>query len=409
MKKKTLFTSIVALLLAATMFLGGCAAVTTPAAPATDAVPEATQQEQLSYVSIDINPSIELTLSEGLVIEAKAYNEDGTAIVLAASVVGMTSQEAVKSIVNEFASQGYIVPGDSSPAIVITVAGNTEEGLAEDLKQNAEQSLSGLGLNAEVLATDVAEEIVQTAENCGLSVGKYLILKQIAINENITIEEAKEKYGSMKMSELLAMVGDKEGFIEDVEELSSFLNNLTPEQLQILTNARLAFQTAMKNAQQAFLAARTQAKEAYMAARDAAKDAFLATKDNEALKLAKKQIKDAFADAKKAAIDAMKQAKIEARNSFYAAAAALGLDAETLEKLADWDISINFDFEMDFNFENGDQDNDKQGEDKNNDKGKGNQGKGNNGKGNSKNNSSDDEQGDDDDDDDGDQDGDAQD
>ncbi len=366
------------------MLLGGCAAAVTADAPAAADPTEAAQE--LSYVSIDINPSIELTLLEGLVIDSKAYNEDGAAITLAANVVGMTPEDAVAAIVNEFASQGYIIPGDSSPAIVITVAGNTDAGLADALKQNAEESLTGLGLNAEVLAADVAKEMVQTAENCGLSVGKYLVLKQIAIKEGITIEEAKEKYGMLKMAELLAMI-DKEEFMGDVEEVSTFLNNLTPEQLQILTDARFAFQTAMKNAQQAFLAARTQAKEEFMAARDAAKEAFLETKDNDALKAAKKQIKDAFAAAKKAATDAMKRAKIQARDSFYAAVAALGLDAETLEKLVDWDLSFNFDFEMDLDIGN-----ENEGEDK------GKPDKAGHGKGNSRKKGNDNEDEDDDED-----------
>ncbi len=340
---KGLFTTIIALLMAVTM-LAGCAAVSTGARGAGEG------DAQLSYVSIDINPSIELTLSEGLVIESSAYNEDGAAIVLSANVVGMTPQEAVTAIVNEFAAQGYIIPGDSSPAIVITVAGNKDAGLADTLKQNAEQSLTGLGLKAEVLATDVAAEMVQTAKNCGLSVGKYLVLKQISIKEGISIDEAKVKYGTLKMAELLAMV-DKEAFIGDVEELSTFLNNLTPEQLQILTDARLAFQTAMKSAQEAFHTFRNKAKEAFMTARDAAKKAYIETKDKDALKAAKKEIKETFALAKKSATDGLKQSKIMARNTFYAAVSALGLDAETLEKLTDWDLDTGFDFDKDLDIE----------------------------------------------------------
>lgn len=361
---KTLFTVIITLLLTITMFLTGCAAVSQKdaSAPAgTDAAQTAAilpQSEQPSYVSIDINPSIELTLSTGLVTEAKAYNEDGSAIILAANVLGLTSQQAVSSIVNEFAAQGYVASGDSSPAIVITVAGSSEEGLAQALKQNAEQSLSGLGLQADVLATDVAGEVVQTAANCGLSVGRYLVLKQIAINEGINIEEAKTRYGSLKMSELLAKVGDVDKFMGDVQQLSSFLDGLTPEQIQILSDARFAFQVAMKNAQQAFLSARAQAKSAFGTARDAAKDSFLKTKDNKALKAAKEQIKQTFADAKKNAINALKQAHINARDSFMAAVSALGIDPAVLERLIDWDLDLNFDIDLDMNIGSEDQDED---------------------------------------------------
>jgi hypothetical protein len=252
---------------------------------------------------------------------------------------------------------------------------------------------------------------VQSASNCGLSIGRYLLLKQIAQQEGMSIETAKEKYGAMKMGELLAMIEDVDSFMGDVQQLSSILDSLTPEQKQILEQARLAYETTMKTAQQAFLAAREEAKNAFFAARDAAKDAFLSTKDKDTLKAAKGQIKDAFALAKKTALENMKQAKIQAKTDFMAAIAGLGLDQETIDRLLDWEFNMNFDFDMDLDFgdESGDDagskdkdvkgedeivnpdqnqiqtagDNDSNAKDKDS-KGKGDQGRGENGQGNSK-------------------------
>lgn len=101
---KKLFAATIILALIVSMFLVGCASVPVPvqSAPsgtmdvtAADAAsPSATVQAaiaagaQLSYVSIDINPSIELTLADGLVLEARAYNDDGAAIILATDVMG---------------------------------------------------------------------------------------------------------------------------------------------------------------------------------------------------------------------------------------------------------------------------------------------------------------------------------
>ncbi len=369
--KKKLFAAIIALMLVVPAFLQGCAgvpplksappgtAVTTDAPQSTDmlyetAEPSAAEDLQVSYISVDINPSIELALSGGLVQEARGYNDDGAAIILALDLVGMTPQDAVSALVGSFATEGFITPQSTDTAIVITVAGAQDEGLADSLKQNAQQSLSALGLSGQVLATAVAEEIVQTAGNCDLSIGRYLLLKQIALQESISLGEARDKYGATRMGELLAMIENIDSFMGDVQQLSSILDSLTPEQTQILNQARTAFEASMKTAQQTFLAVRKEAKNAFMTARDAAKDAFLSTKDNGALKAAKQQIKDAFALGKKTATENMKQAKVQARTDFMAAVASLGLDDEVIERLLEWDFDMDFDFDMDMDF--GDED-----------------------------------------------------
>ena len=50
------------------------------------------------YSALDVNPSIELTVTDGLVTGALAYNDDGTAIVLSANVIGMTSDAAISAM-----------------------------------------------------------------------------------------------------------------------------------------------------------------------------------------------------------------------------------------------------------------------------------------------------------------------
>ncbi len=363
---KALITLVVVLTLVTSMFLAGCAKTPEQSAPSgTDYQQEETaaaalgaadmiQKSEISYVSIDINPSIELKLVDGFVAEAKAYNDDGQAIILSTDVSGMTPEEAVAALIGSFASEGYITAGDENATVVITVAGGQGDGLAENLKQSASTILQDMGLECNVVTTSVAEEIVNTAENSGLSIGRYLLLKQIALQEDITLDEAKEKYGSLKMYELLALIDNIDEFLKDIDDINKALDTLTPEQLQMLTQARLAFQNAMRSAQRAFLEARTQARNAFHTARDEAKNAFLESKDNTALKAAKKQIKETFALAKKTATDTLRQAKIRAREEFMAAIEGFGLDRETIDKLLEWNFDTVFEVDMDFEFENAD-------------------------------------------------------
>jgi hypothetical protein len=211
-------------------------------------------EEGISYISIDVNPSIELTVKYGVVLDAAAYNDDGSAILLSVNVPGMTPDNAVAALIAEFAAQGYISPASADASIVITVYGNDEDGLLAKLQTAASDSLSGLGVTCDIVASAVAPDTAQTARAAGITPGKYLLLCYLAERDGITIEAARDLYGSMKMKALLAMVPDPgEVFGKDAYVfLSTVAPGLTSGQLQILEQAKLAYQAAMKAAVKAY-------------------------------------------------------------------------------------------------------------------------------------------------------------
>lgn len=47
-------------------------------------------------VFIDVNPSIELTVEDGIVVAASAYNDDGKQLLSGTDVIGLTAEEAVR-------------------------------------------------------------------------------------------------------------------------------------------------------------------------------------------------------------------------------------------------------------------------------------------------------------------------
>ncbi len=401
-KSQKLFIITITLILISTLFFAGCADL---ARNTTTQVPDASagiiseeaaeEAEQLCYVSIDINPSIQLTVKDGLVLEVLAFNDDGAQIILACDVIGMTPDAAITAIVNEFAAGGYIAPDDPDASLVITVTGGEDEETLDGLKQNAQQSLEGLGLGCNIVATTVSQQMAETAKNCGLSPGRYILLKQVAEQEKISLQEAKELYGSLKMGELLKMIEDLDALLEQSAMFTSVIESLTPEQLQILTDASAAFKEAMKAVQQAFLQAREEAKLNFQTMRDEIKEAFLAEKDNDALKEAKKELKEAFSLAKKEALEAMKQGKVAAREAFMTTVISLGLDEETISQMLEWSFDDDFDFDLDLDFGGNDEDEDEDG-------GKPDKEFKNNGKGHDKNKAGDDEDDEDDDEGDGD-------
>jgi hypothetical protein len=84
------------------------------------------RQQVIAYVSIDINPSVELGLDEeGIVREAFGLNEDGTELLSTLHVVNQPVDETIRLITEEAAKKHYIAP-DKDNNILVTFS--TREG-----------------------------------------------------------------------------------------------------------------------------------------------------------------------------------------------------------------------------------------------------------------------------------------
>lgn len=326
---------------------------------------QAPLEQAVSYVTVDINPSIQLVVENGVVLEAQAFNDDGSAIILSYDVLGQTPHEAIDTLIDAFAIDGYISEEDEEEAsVVITVTGNDEEDLADGLKQRAEERVKELNLECEIISARVSQEDTEAAKGSGLSTGRYILIQQLAIEEGISFEEAKEKYASMKMRNILELVGDAEELFEKGEEFTELLDGLTPEQQEILTRAKNAYQTAVKNAQKAFIQAGKDAQKYFKDAKKQAQETFKATKDNGEWQKAQKTLKQQFATIKNEAKQIAKQEKEQAKEAFMAAVAGLGLSDDETEEILDWDLDDEWD---DIDFDDDLDDDDEDDDDRDND------------------------------------------
>ena len=386
---KRTFTVLFTLLFTLSFVLAGCSSVGETAASgsaATHVSVQTTEGEEpttttaaadtegISYVSIDINPSIELTVKYGVVLDATAYNDDGAEIILSTDVLGMTPNEATATLIGAFAMEGYITPEGTDGAIVITVYGDEEDVLLANLQTTAADKLTTLGITCDVVASAVEPEIAQTAKAAGITPGRYLLIKYLAERDGITIEQARDLYGSMKMKDLLKMIPDaSDVFGENAYiYLSSVIQGLTPEQLQILTQAKLAYQTAMKTAVQAYNQTKEEARQYFQSARDAAHDAFKQTHDQQAWKQAKSAAKQEMDQRYKAAKQAFTAARTQAQEAFMTAIAGLGLTEEQIDAILEWDFDFEWDFDYDWDEDqdiDADDQNDEGGQDDQNDEG----------------------------------------
>lgn len=144
-------------------------------------------QTPVSYISIDVNPSVELTLNRfDRVVSATPYNEDGQLVLKGIAVKGKHYTEAIDNIVEGDAMSNYL---SNRAALTFTVASQSSSKENELITRiegsNGCMSHSGRCTNADVNTVDIAHEN-------GLSLGKYTAYLELSqYDDSITVEDCK--------------------------------------------------------------------------------------------------------------------------------------------------------------------------------------------------------------------------
>ena len=150
----------------------------------------------VAYVSMDINPSVELGVNTfDTVVSVEAYNEDGKNILEGTDLVNVKVDDAVSTVISNAISDGYIKE-DGSSVIEITTSTDKTTGAAvelnESLKNVVDETLSNNDIQAEVETENVALARRDEARKLGITPGKLnLIQKLQALDPTITVENYK--------------------------------------------------------------------------------------------------------------------------------------------------------------------------------------------------------------------------
>jgi hypothetical protein len=248
-----------------------------------------------SYVSLDVNPSIEYTLNRfDRVIDVKAVNDDGQVILDQINIDGLTNQsieDAILNTVDQISQDGYF--GDTSAVsgsaigvgdgtttdttavtgsaisidggIVITISnGNAKisEELANELRTAVEAFVND---NVEVEVSSVGLERVKEAKELGVTPGKLNLVEKLKASsanpDSIVLEEWLNKpvKDIMKAIKLNKKATKEDLNTEDTAEVTT----ATSEESQAATEATEAANKESKDdkkAEKAKLKAEEKAK-----------------------------------------------------------------------------------------------------------------------------------------------------
>lgn len=178
-----------------------------------------------SYVSLDVNPSIEYTVNRfDLVIDVKAVNDDGEELLGQINLNNLnnkTIHDAIAATINEIADNGYFdgtaygpvtevtdnentVDGDNSSVknpditggIIITASSKDDkksEKLVHKLEGTAKDTVEETGDEVEIEVVGVGYDRVQRAKELGVTPGKLNLVEKLQASaenpESIVIEE----------------------------------------------------------------------------------------------------------------------------------------------------------------------------------------------------------------------------
>lgn len=150
----------------------------------------------VAYVSLDINPSLEMAVNEELqVVNVDFFNDDGVNLVQKTELEGKNLYEALKILVQKAIEQKYIKPDQKNlmiSTIAATAADTTDLNPAK-LQQALEGAITSGGFTGEVRVYAVDEKVRTEAQQTGLSPGKFIIYEQLKeTGAKVTVDEVKE-------------------------------------------------------------------------------------------------------------------------------------------------------------------------------------------------------------------------
>lgn len=156
------------------------------------------QPAVVAYVSLDINPSIELGIdSQSRVIEANGLNEDGQKLLQVKPVIGKDIYTAMSELVSAAIDQQYInTQKENLVFTAIELEPKAPAHVVEEkqIYQAINKSLASAKQPAKVEVTEAQADARQAAHKLGVSMGRYLLIKEeIKEDKNIRPQDLVNK------------------------------------------------------------------------------------------------------------------------------------------------------------------------------------------------------------------------
>lgn len=157
-------------------------------------------QEPAAFVSVDVNPSIELTVNAfDHVVAAKGVNEDGSAVLTQVNVCGKTYEEALATLMGSSAMAPYVAE-DAFVDVNVTCTNNDTAAALE-----AQSTAVMRQYPCQSVCQRADEATREAALAAGMGVGRYQVASELAeLDESVELDDCAD----MTMRQLEDAVGE---------------------------------------------------------------------------------------------------------------------------------------------------------------------------------------------------------
>ncbi len=177
-----------------------------------------TAQAEDSYVTLDINPSVELIVSpRDKVIYANPLNEDAEVLLVELDLIGMDLEDAIDLIIETSIELGYISVDEDTETYVSVSTINTDDAIQEKIqnkvKEHVNKAFEDRGMFGKAKDKEFNQEFLTEAQSFGVTPGFLFLAKEaVELKDDLLLEDAV----LMTRAELLDIVKEARQAAKDV-------------------------------------------------------------------------------------------------------------------------------------------------------------------------------------------------
>lgn len=162
-----------------------------------------------SYITIDINPSVQLVLNgKEEVVEVVALNEDADIILSGLDLVGLSVEDATEDIINSATETGYIDEYGDDNEIVVTAYCDDEElrlKIQDKVESSTADTLDKKNIYYVLSTVTMTDDLKASADEYDISNGKMLLVER-AYTLDSSLD--KDKLADMSIKEIQDTIHD---------------------------------------------------------------------------------------------------------------------------------------------------------------------------------------------------------
>lgn len=149
-----------------------------------------------SYISLDINPSVELGVNGfGKVVSATAYDSGGATLLNGQDIMDADVKSAVHTLVRAAAQKGFVAQDGSTVISVTSETDNTKAAieLENSAAQGAEAAIKSEGKTARISKDHISMEKRDEAKRLAITPGKLRLIQELQeLDPSVTVSEYKD-------------------------------------------------------------------------------------------------------------------------------------------------------------------------------------------------------------------------